>query len=82
MKSSIYGCPGAARIKGTPTICEKICPNCGREIEIFSIDASVQCECGFTAYNEEQTCIQWCKYAKECFGEEVYERLARKERAI
>ena len=45
-------------------------------IEIFSNDKSVKCErCGFTAYNDQQSCIDWCKYARECFGDEVYDRL-------
>ena len=29
------GCQGKPR---TPTIIEKVCPNCGHEIELFSID--------------------------------------------
>jgi transposase len=68
-------CPGSAFIR-TPTLTIKECPECGTEIEIFSNDRSVDCEkCGFTAYNDQQSCIDWCKYARECFGEEVYDRL-------
>jgi transposase len=68
-------CPGSAFIR-TPTLTIKECPVCGAEIEIFSNDKSVDCErCGFTAYNDQQSCIDWCKYARECFGEEVYDRL-------
>jgi ribosomal protein S27AE len=71
------GCPGAARLK-EPTIKEKICPVCGNTVEIFSVDASVKCDkCGFTIYNDEQNCIKWCKYAKQCFGEELYNRLVK-----
>ena len=70
----IYGCPGAATLRGTPTITEKNCPECGREIEIFSIDTHVVCECGFIAYNDTQSCIKWCQHAKECVGEEVYNK--------
>jgi hypothetical protein len=72
--AAIYGCPGAAMLRGTPTIAEKICPVCGREIEIFSIDTHVVCDCGFIAYNDAQNCVQWCRYARDCVGEEVYER--------
>ncbi len=44
------GCQGKPR---TPTIHEKICPNCGSIIELFSIDTEVACEkCGFVAYND------------------------------
>jgi hypothetical protein len=66
-------CPGASAIR-TPTITEKICPECGKEIELFSIDPYVKCECGFIAYNDTQSCLEWCAYAKECVGDEVYER--------
>ena len=64
------GCQGKPR---TPTIHEKICPQCGQEIELFSIDTQMACEhCGFVAYNDTLSCVQWCKYAKECVGEEMY----------
>ena len=69
----VYRCPGAAGIR-SPTISEKICPQCGREIELFSIDPYMQCECGFIAYNDVQSCLQWCAYARECVGEAVYEQ--------
>ena len=60
----------------TPTIHEKICPCCGSIIELFSIDTEVACEkCGFVAYNDALSCVQWCQYAKQCVGEEMYEQL-------
>jgi len=68
------GCMGSQRLK-TPTLKEKICPVCGEIIEIFSIDTSVKCDkCGFVAYNDEKSCINWCKYARQCFGDELFER--------
>ena len=71
-------CPGASNIR-TPTIALKTCPQCGAEIEMFSSDMQMDCpKCGFTVYNDLESCIQWCKYAKECVGEEVYERLMKK----
>lgn len=60
----------------TPTIIEKICPQCGHEIEMFSIDSQVTCEhCGFVAYNDTLSCVQWCAHARECVGEEMYEQM-------
>ena len=57
----------------TPTIIEKVCPQCGHEIELFSIDTQMACEnCGFVAYNDTLSCVQWCRYAKACVGEEMY----------
>ncbi len=67
------GCQGKPR---TPTIKEKICPQCGSVIEIFSVDTEVACEkCGFVAYNDELSCVQWCKYARQCVGDEMYEKM-------
>ena len=67
------GCMGKPR---TPTIHEKICPQCGAEIEMFSIDTQVACEkCGFVAYNDTLSCVQWCQYAKQCVGEEMYAQM-------
>lgn len=68
-------CPGAANLK-TPTLTVKKCPKCNCEVEIFSDDIKVKCgKCGFVIYNEIESCIKWCKYAKECLGEELYKKL-------
>ncbi len=67
------GCQGKPR---TPTIIEKTCPVCGNLIEMFSIDTQMACEnCGFVAYNDTLSCVQWCKYAKKCVGEEMYNHM-------
>lgn len=67
------GCQGKPR---TPTIAEKICPQCGSTIEVFSTDTQVACEhCGFVVYNDTLSCVQWCKYAKQCVGEEMYNHM-------
>jgi hypothetical protein len=73
-------CPGAAGLRGTPTMAEKTCPQCGNIIEIFSVDTHVVCECGFVAYNDTQSCIKWCAYARECVGEEIYDRFMEMEK--
>jgi len=68
-------CPGAANIR-TPTLTIKKCPECGAEVEIFSTDMKAECDnCGFTIYTDLQSCIQWCKYAEKCLGEELYQKL-------
>jgi len=69
----LRGCPGASRLR-VPEIIDKICPECGREIELFTIDTHMPCECGFIAYNDTQNCLKWCAYAKQCVGEEIYNR--------
>ena len=71
----MHGCQAKPR---TPTIIEKICPQCGPEIELFSIDTQMPCEhCGFIAYNDTLSCVQWCEHAKQCVGEEMYEQMMR-----
>lgn len=79
----ISGCQGKPQL----SIIDKTCPNCGQEIEMFSIDTEARCEnCGFVIYNDLLNCVQWCKYAKKCVGEEMYEYMLQiaaqqKERA-
>ena len=69
----IEGCQGKPR---TPTIHEKICPQCGNVIELFSTDTQVACDnCGFVAYNDTLSCVQWCAYARKCVGDEMYEKM-------
>ncbi|MDR1604970.1 MAG: hypothetical protein LBS10_09340 [Gracilibacteraceae bacterium] len=72
-------CPGAGGLRGNITISEKICPVCGREIEIFSCEPCAACECGFIAYNDRQSCIKWCAYARECVGEKIYQKFMKAE---
>lgn len=73
-------CPGVANIR-TPTLSIKKCPRCGEEIEIFSNDVKVTCGgCGLVIYNGILSCVQWCKYAKECVGEETYRKLTEEHR--
>ena len=68
-------CPGTANLR-TPTLAIKKCPRCGEEVELFSNDISVKCSgCGFVVFNDIASCVQWCKYAKECVGEEVYNKM-------
>jgi hypothetical protein len=71
-------CPGAANLR-TPTLAIKKCPQCGDEVELFSNDISVKCRCGFVVYNDIESCILWCKHAKECVGEEMYNKLMERK---
>jgi hypothetical protein len=71
-------CPGAAALR-TPTLKIKNCPECSAEVELFSVDIKAKCsKCGFTVYNDIESCIQWCKYAIECVGEETYKKMMKK----
>lgn len=71
-------CPGAANIKGTPTLKIKHCPECGSDVELFSTDVQRACgKCGFVVYNDIQSCIKWCSKARECVGDAMYEELTK-----
>jgi hypothetical protein len=71
-------CPGSANIRGTPTLTIKSCPVCSADVELFSIDLKVACDgCGFVVYNNLQSCVQWCRFAEACVGEELYRKLKR-----
>jgi len=62
----------------TPTLKVKKCPQCGNDVEVFSNDVQVKCDtCGFTVYNDVESCIQWCKYARLCVGDELYRKLKK-----
>ena len=74
-------CPGS--LGNTPTLKVKKCPECGADVEVFSSDVQVRCDrCGFTIYNELESCVQWCKYAKECVGEELYKKFKKQRIAF
>lgn len=76
MNKEKLNCPGASNISGTPTLKVKQCPQCNGEIELFSTDVQLSCpKCGFVVYNDIQSCIRWCAFARECVGDEMYERL-------
>lgn len=74
-----FTCPGAANLR-SPTLEVRTCPQCGEEIEIFSDEMKASCErCGFVIYNNIISCVRWCRYAKECVGEEMYRKITGKE---
>ena len=65
-------CPGSSSLRNNITLDVKTCPECGGDVELFSIDRKVACDkCGFLVYNNVLSCIQWCRYAESCFGAEM-----------
>lgn len=72
------GCQGNKGVQ----IQEKTCPNCGNVVELMTSDVYTECEeCGCTVYSDLMECVQRCSKAKECVGEDYYQRLmqARKK---
>jgi NADH pyrophosphatase NudC (nudix superfamily) len=59
-------CSGAANLR-TPALAIRKCPQCGVVVEVFSNDISVECSnCGFTIYDDFESCTRWCRHAKAC----------------
>ena len=47
-------------------------------MEVFSTDTEVCClRCGFVIYNNLASCIQWCKFARDCAGEDTYQKFKK-----
>ncbi|MDR3165684.1 MAG: hypothetical protein LBU13_08905 [Synergistaceae bacterium] len=68
-------CPGSDGLKGTPKLKIKKCPECGADVEVFSNSFKTNCvQCGFPVYNDAVSCISWCKYARDCVGNELHEQ--------
>ena len=48
-------------------------------------DVKMDCDtCGFTVYNDTMSCVEYCEYAKECVGEEIYndvQEMVKKKKA-
>lgn len=73
-------CPGSFSLRNNITLDIKTCPQCGADVELFSIDKKATCEqCGFVIYNNMQACIDWCRYAEQCFGAELYQKLKQRQ---
>ena len=66
-------CPGSARIR-SPVPEDFPCPECGNEVEIWSIEYKATCDkCGTVVYRQKDTsCLQWCEYAAQCVGTTRY----------
>ena len=72
---SLYkDCPGSKRIK-TP-FPEEIKCACGETLEIWSDEINVICKnCKKEATREMlPSCLDWCSVAKQCVGDEKYNR--------
>jgi len=69
-------CPGSGKFKQPQP--ENIkCPTCGEEIEIWTDEIQVTCpKCKNTILHMQEgaSCLDWCKYAKECVGDQTYSK--------
>ena len=54
----LNNCPGKDRLRGAPALKEILCPKCKREIELFSNDSQIVCNCGTIVYNDAVKCLE------------------------
>ena len=75
----IYRCPG--QDNRVITVKPVTCPKCAYVAEIFSDETKVRCpKCGARIDAELlPTCVDWCKHAQECVGEERWKKLKKVE---
>jgi DNA-directed RNA polymerase subunit RPC12/RpoP len=73
-----HNCPGSKLFKEIRP--EYIaCPHCGAETELWSDELVIRCKScgGIIAQKRGASCIDWCRFAKECIGAQKWERLQR-----
>jgi len=71
----INKCPGSKGFRQPrPEIIK--CPSCGEEVEIWTDEIRAICpKCKRVVMRQEgPSCLDWCRYAKECVGEKTYAR--------
>ena len=58
------------------------CPFYSYEAEIWTDEVKTTCpKCKKTFMREQkQSCLDWCKYAKECVGEDVYRKYKKNKK--
>ena len=76
-------CPGSARLR-QPKPELFTCPNCGDEVEIWSDEAVRACpSCRKEVFRiGMQSCLDWCKLAEQCVGEEKYKQYGELKAAV
>lgn len=72
-------CPGSAIIK-SPVPEELVCYVCHFTNEIWSDEPEMYCKnCGSLITRDmPPSCILWCPSARQCIGDEKYEKLSKK----
>lgn len=68
-------CPGSLGFL-SPKIEVFSCPSCKFDVEIWSDEGTGNCmNCGKTMVRTGgQSCIDWCKFSKQCLGDEKYKQ--------
>lgn len=60
------------------------CPQCENTVEIFSDELRVKCpSCGKMVYPDRvPSCVEWCKSARKCLGEEKWKNVMKALKSI
>lgn len=78
-----FECPGAQKFRQPEPEFIK-CPFCNNEVEIWTDEVKATCSnCKNTVMRTGETsCLEWCKYAKECVGENTYNKFIQDRTGI
>jgi len=68
-------CPGSSAFS-QPKIELVPCTQCGADVEVWSDEPDGKClACGCSVTRTStQSCLDWCKYASDCLGDEKYKK--------
>jgi len=72
----IFNCPGSQKFK-QPSPENIKCTQCGSEFEIWTDEIQARCpNCKNMVMREQEgaSCLDWCRYAKECVGGQAYSK--------
>ncbi len=59
------------------------CRSCGYDVEIFSDEIRAVCrKCGDSVCRETPSCVDWCRYAKDCLGEALWKEMKETKRIL
>ncbi len=72
----IFNCPGAQKFRQPQPQITK-CPSCNKEMEVWTDEIQTTCpDCKTVVMRQQkgQSCLDWCRYAKECVGNDIYSK--------
>jgi len=77
----ISDCPGSQKFKHPqPEIIN--CSHCLSKVEIWTDEFQATCpNCKEIVYRKEtQSCLDWCKFAQDCVGADIYNRYMKQKK--
>ena len=79
----IFKCPGSQKFSQPYPEYIK-CTSCDEEVEVWSDEVKAVCpKCKKPVLREAgQSCLDWCKYAKDCVGEKTYDKYMKNKKKM